>query len=229
MKGVHLMKELRVGEKLAPITNFLMAGCGFGGSCFPKDVKALVAQAKTDNVPTPLLQAVLDINAKQPHKLIELLEEEPFANLKGVRVAVLGLAFKPGTDDMRESPAIPIVNELVAQGANVKAFDPIAASEARRVFANLLTPRITPDDIRQLPLEDRIAQEMLKAGGESLEICASLNECIDNVHAILLVTRWPEFAQLPDLLRRMSRPPLLVDGRRMIEPGSVPRYRGIGL
>ncbi len=200
MRGVHLMRELRVGEKLAPITNFLMAGCGFGGSCFPKDVKALVADAKNKEIKTPLLEAVLEINAKQPHRMIELLKKNGFEKLKGVKVAVLGLAFKPGTDDMRESPSIPIVNELMDEGAEVRAFDPIANEAARKVF-----------------------------GKRCPNICESLEEAIKGAQAILLVTRWPEFAKLPEILQKMSPVPILVDGRRMIDKNSVPFYVGIGL
>jgi UDPglucose 6-dehydrogenase len=200
MKGVHLMKELRVGDKLAPITNFLMPGCGFGGSCFPKDVKALVAYAKDEDAETPLLKAVLEINAKQPHKMIELLKRNGFEKLKGVKVAVLGLAFKPGTDDMRESPSIPIVNELLDEGAEVCAFDPIANEAARKIFG------------KRCPI-----------------ICESLEEALKGAAAVLLVTRWPEFAKLPEILQKMSPAPILVDGRRMIDKNSVPFYVGIGL
>jgi UDPglucose 6-dehydrogenase/GDP-mannose 6-dehydrogenase len=200
MEGVHLMKELRVGERLAPITNFLKPGCGFGGSCFPKDVKALVAYAKDEDARTPLLEAVLNINAKQPLKMIEMLRRKGFENLKGVRLAVLGLAFKPGTDDMRESPAIPIVNELIRCGAKVRAFDPVAAHEAKKIFP-----------------------------ATNLTICDSLEDAIKDAEAILLVTRWPEFAKLPEILGQMQSPPLLIDGRRMIDKESVPRYAGIGL
>jgi UDPglucose 6-dehydrogenase/GDP-mannose 6-dehydrogenase len=200
MEGVHLMKELRVGEKLAPITNFLKPGCGFGGSCFPKDVKALVSFAKDEDAPTPLLEAVLATNAKQPLKMIEMLRKGGVENLKGARIAVLGLAFKPGTDDMRESPAIPIVNELIRCGAKVRAFDPVAAHEAKKIFP-----------------------------ATNLTICDSLEDAIKDAEAILLVTRWPEFAKVAEILGKMPSPPLLVDGRRMIDKNAVPRYAGIGL
>ena len=202
LHGVHLMKELTVstpeGPRKAGITSFLGAGCGFGGSCFPKDVKALVAHGQAKGLPMPLLQSVLDINRDQPSRMIDMLRKHA-PTIQGLRVAVLGLAFKPGTDDMRESPAIPVVEQLLAAGAKVRAFDPIANAEARRVF----------DD-------------------KPLEIVDSLDACLADADAVLLVTRWPEFSAVPGMLRARSTPPVLVDGRRMIDPTSVPRYEGIG-
>jgi UDPglucose 6-dehydrogenase len=202
LHGVHLMKELSIatpdGAKEAAFTRFLGAGCGFGGSCFPKDVKAIVAHGRARGEPMRLLQSVLDINRDQPVRMLALLRRH-FPTLENRRIAVLGLAFKPGTDDMRESPAIPVVEQLLAAGARVTAFDPVSAKEARRVF-------------RDRPIE----------------IADTLAGCVEGAEAVLLVTRWPEFAALPELLRARSSPPVLIDGRRMIEPDAVPRYEGIG-
>ena len=120
--------------------------------------------------------------------------------LQDLRVAVLGLAFKPGTDDVRESPAIPIVAELLAEGASVKVYDPVVREQARPLFA-----------------ADRVV------------FCESLEEAVQTAEVLLVVTRWAEFERLPALLRGLEEQPLVVDGRRMLEKTSVARYEGIGL
>jgi len=204
MRGVHLDKRfspiMADGTRVSPSSNtYLEAGCGFGGSCFPKDVKALIAHGKRHGRDMALLDAVVSVNAEQPAKMIELLDKH-IANRKGVKVAVLGLAFKPGTDDMRESPAIPVVQTLAEEGAIIQAFDPIAVDEARHTFSGL--------DIHYAP---------------------SMAAALDGVEAILLMTRWDEFAGLPALVSGMESPPVVIDGRRMLAKDSVPRYEGIGL
>ncbi|MCL4762498.1 MAG: nucleotide sugar dehydrogenase, partial [Burkholderiales bacterium] len=110
MRGVHLSQYFRGrdGEGLPLITSFLKSGCGFGGSCLPKDVSALVAQGRKEGHAMPLLEAVQDINKRQPARVVDLLRKH-HRTLSGLRVAVLGLAFKPGTSDVRESPAFPIL------------------------------------------------------------------------------------------------------------------------
>src|SRR5690606_19049309 len=118
----------------ASASSFLWAGCGFGGSCFPKDVKAIAAHADHRGVPTPLLDAVLETNRTQPTRMLALLEGQ-VGNPRGRRVTVLGLAFKPGTDDVRESPALPIVADLVRAGAQVVVHDPIALDTGRKGLA----------------------------------------------------------------------------------------------
>lgn len=128
MRGVHLMNEITAvsanGQRQsALIARFLSPGCGFGGSCFPKDVSALAAHGRAAEVATPLLDAVLGINKRQPLKMIEMAERA-VGDLRGKRVAVLGVAFKAGTDDVRESPAIAVIDSLLARGATVVAYDP---------------------------------------------------------------------------------------------------------
>ncbi|MCS7033976.1 MAG: UDP binding domain-containing protein, partial [Phycisphaerae bacterium] len=112
----------------------------------------------------------------------------------------LGLAFKPGTDDMRESPAIPVIRHLQARGASVTAFDPVATTVARKLLAEN-PPRFAE----------------------------SLSEAVSNADVILLVTRWPQFASLPRMLRELNSNATIIDGRRMIDPSAVARYVGIGL
>ena len=134
MKGVHLDKRispvLTDGTRIKPdFTTYIEAGCGFGGSCFPKDVQTLISYGEEKGTPMRILQAVMDLNSAQPGKVLALLRKH-YPILEGVKVTVLGLAFKPGTNDMRESPAIPVVKELLAQKAVIKAYDPIAEEEA---------------------------------------------------------------------------------------------------
>ncbi|HZZ72834.1 MAG TPA: UDP-glucose/GDP-mannose dehydrogenase family protein [Pirellulales bacterium] len=204
MQGVHgsnyLSPFLEDGRRIAaPITSFLMAGCGFGGSCLPKDVKALVSHGEQRGVPMPLLESVIQINQEQPRRVLELLNRH-FSTLRGVRTAILGLAFKPDTDDLRESPAFPIIDSLLAEGAVIRAYDPVAGDAARRLLAD-----------------------------KPVRICHGLGEVVENAEAVVLVTRWDEFRRLPALLEPMSPAPLFVDGRRMLEPTHFRRYEGIGV
>lgn len=204
MQGVHLDKRLSPilagGDRIVPaFTTYLEAGCGFGGSCFPKDVKALIAHGKKAGRPMSLLDAVIEVNEHQPEQVLDILNMH-FPSMKGIRVAVLGLAFKPGTDDMRESPAIPVVGELLAQGARIKAHDPVAKHEAEKLFGN-----------------------------HQIVYCDDLAETVRDVQAVVLLTRWDTFKQVPQLLAPMEPQPLFVDGRRMLDKHSVARYAGIGL
>jgi UDPglucose 6-dehydrogenase len=204
MKGVHLSRYLSIRDENgryveAPITSFLAAGCGFGGSCLPKDVKALVTRAEEAGVPMRLLDAVMKINERQPTQTVALLKRH-YASLEGLRVAVLGLAFKPDTSDIRESPAIPIIKELLSAKAVVKAHDPVAIEEFQRAY----------------PSGD-------------VEFCAQLPRAIEDVEAIVVVTRWGQFRELPELVKRLDPQPLVVDARRMLNKGEVARYAAIGL
>ncbi|MFQ5604261.1 MAG: UDP-glucose dehydrogenase family protein [bacterium] len=204
MRGVHLDKRLSPilanGERIRPdILTYLEAGCGFGGSCFPKDVKSLAAQGRKLGQSMPLLEAVLQVNAHQPQQVLSRLKKH-FPNLKGLQVVVLGLAFKAGTDDMRESPAIPIIEDLLAQQVKIKAYDPVAISAAHKFFGN-----------------------------HQIRYFDDMEQAIQNVQAILLLTRQPEFERLPQLLQGMQSQPLFIDGRRMLDKHGVARYEGIGL
>jgi len=204
MQGVHLARYFTMPLEdgrgaTAPITSFLYAGCGFGGSCLPKDVKALVAHGEAAGQPMPLLDTVIKINEQQPRRVVELLEKH-FPSLAGVRVSVLGLAFKPDTDDMRESPAIPIIRELLTRAAVVSAYDPVATEAAKKV----------------LP-------------AEGIRFVQGLEHALREADAAVIVTGWQEFLEIPGILARLEHPPLIVDGRRMLDKRRVARYVGIGL
>lgn len=203
MRGVHLARyfspRLDDGRRVsAPITSFLWAGCGYGGSCLPKDTKALSAHATAHGQSMPLLDAVIETNKMQPARMLTLLKQR-FPRLAGVRVAVLGLAFKEDTDDMRESPAIPIVRMLVEEGAAVTAYDPIAADAARPVLPG------------------------------SIAYATSMAAAVESAQAVLVLTRWDEFRSLPQVLGKLGQAPVVIDGRRMLDPATISNYAGIGV
>jgi UDPglucose 6-dehydrogenase/GDP-mannose 6-dehydrogenase len=180
-------------------TTYIEAGCGFGGSCFPKDVKALISYGKQKGSPMAILDSVIAVNAKQPARLITLLKKH-FPTLDGVKVAVLGYAFKPGTDDIRESPALPVTQTLLDGGAYVKGYDPIAQHEAQHFF-----------------------------GKDKVEFCPDLETTIAGVDAIIIITRWAEFKRIPELLGKSKNQPIIIDGRRMLNKNYLTQYEGIGL
>ncbi|MPY74220.1 MAG: nucleotide sugar dehydrogenase [Alphaproteobacteria bacterium] len=204
MKAVHLARyfttTLKDGQRVtAPIASFLYAGCGFGGSCLPKDVSALAAQGASAGEPMRILNSVLEINRERPERTVAILRKH-FPSLRGVRVAVLGLAFKSDTDDIRQSPALPIIDLLLQDGAAVSAFDPIAIEPARKA----------------LP-EGKVS------------FAESLEEAVRGAEAVVITTSWKEFGRLPALLSDVANPPVVIDGRRMLDKRSVRRYDGIGL
>ncbi|MFQ5804143.1 MAG: UDP binding domain-containing protein, partial [Candidatus Methylomirabilales bacterium] len=178
---------------------FLVPGMGFGGSCFPKDMKALVAASKAQGYPPRLLEAVLAQNESQYLQAIKLLDKE-LGNLKGKRIAILGLAFKGGTDDVRESRAIPMARSLLEKGAKVVGYDPVANEN----FA-----RIVPDVILAGSLEEALHE----ADGCILQ--AEWPEFSE--------------LRAEDFLEAM-RTPVVVDGRRISDPTAMKgvRFRRIG-
>lgn len=203
MRGVHLSRYLTgsassqapVRAGLAP---FFEAGCGYGGSCLPKDVAALTARGREVGSPMRLLEAVAAVNEGQPARLVEILERE-LGKLGGRRIAVLGLAFKPDTDDVRCSPAFPVIELLLAAGADVVVHDPVVGAEVLEGFPDIGVTHI-----------------------------GDLRAAVKPVDAVVLVTSWAEYRALPDVLAELDPAPLVVDGRRMLEPSAVERYSGIG-
>lgn len=201
-RGVHLARYFNVhsedGRRLpAGIAAFLWAGCGYGGSCLPKDTKALSSHAVSHGFSMPLLDAVIATNQAQPDRMLALLMRH-FDSLEGVRVALLGLSFKEGTDDVRESPAIGLARLLLERGARVVGYDPVARDNARAA----------------LPA--------------AVSLVSTLSDAVQSADALMLVTRWPEFLRLPEQLAKMVNPPVLIDGRRILDPASIARYEGIG-
>ncbi|MGZ4608994.1 MAG: UDP-glucose dehydrogenase family protein [Actinomycetes bacterium] len=179
--------------------HFLKAGIGFGGSCFPKDISALKQLAGNSGYHFQLLSSVIEVNELQKRRVIGKLQKH-LGPLRGTRIALLGLAFKPGTDDMREAPSLVLASRLLAEGAEVRTWDPVASA------ADLLP---------------------------TAKQCATVEEAVDGADAAVIVTEWPQLADLatPDVRERMAHP-LIIDGRNLLDPAKTVAagfaYEGIG-
>jgi len=183
--------------------SFLFPGPGYGGSCFPKDVRALLCTAGLHGVPLGVVRAVHEANERQKHLLFDRLLDALDGDVRGARVAVWGLAFKPQTDDLRESPALALIGALLDAGASVTAHDPVAMAPARQLF------------------------------GDHVTFAATSYDAADGADALAVVTDWneyrhPDFVRLRDLLAR----PIVVDGRNLYQPAKMAslgfRYHSIG-
>jgi UDPglucose 6-dehydrogenase len=199
-RGIGL--DHRIGEA------FLQAGVGWGGSCFPKDVAALTAMAADYGYEASLLAAVQDVNARQRLLVVQKLQER-LKILKGKTVGLLGLAFKPGTDDLRDAPALTLAQRLTELGVKVRAYDPHAAARAGAA-GRPMTPLLPA--LTLVPDVEHLAQD---------------------ADALVLVTDWPEFRDLPfRVLAHRMRNPLIVDGRNSLDRECVTagglEYVGIG-
>ena len=178
-KGIG--SDIRIGKK------FLYPGCGYGGSCFPKDVKALIATGKNKGYSMQVLEAVERVNENQKHILFAKLKKH-MPDLSGKKIAVWGLAFKPGTDDMREAPSLTLINELLQSGCHVCAFDPVASQEARRRL------------------------------GSSIELVKDMYEALLDADALIIVTEWKQFRVPSwPVVRKTMKGRLIVDGRNMYD------------
>jgi UDPglucose 6-dehydrogenase len=185
--------------------HFLYAGTGYGGSCFPKDIKALIRAGAEHDTELEVLAAVESANDRQKMVLVERVVERFGGDLAGRSFALWGLAFKPGTDDMREAPSRVIVEHLIARGARLRAYDPAAGDEARRVFA----------------------------GKPGLTIVDDAASAMRGADALLIVTEWKEFKS-PDFeqIKSLLAQPIVFDGRNLYDPALMHslgiEYRGIG-
>ncbi len=184
---------------------YIYAGCGYGGSCFPKDVSALERTAHEVGYDAELLGAVESVNRRQKQRLFEKLGHHFDGDLRGKTIALWGLAFKPNTDDMREAPSRVLMEALWAAGAKVQAYDPVAGEEARRIYGQR-------DDLIVMDSSDAV---------------------LDDADALVVVTEWhlfrsPDF----DLIKRKLKTPVLFDGRNMYDPDQLKRkgfvYYSIG-
>jgi UDPglucose 6-dehydrogenase len=195
MTGIGL--DSRIG------TGFLNAGIGWGGSCFGKDISSLLHTAAEYGYHPNLLDATMAVNRLQRQVVIQKLQEKLFI-LKGRTIALLGLAFKPNTDDLRDAPSLQIAEKLIRLGARVRVYDPVAMDACREQNADL-----------------------------RVHYCSSVAQAAEQADALLLVTEWPEFAKLDlaDLAARMKTP-VLVDGRNLFNPEAARAagfdYAGVG-
>ncbi|ATW25378.1 UDP-glucose dehydrogenase family protein [Candidatus Formimonas warabiya] len=187
--------DVRIGRA------FLNAGIGYGGSCFPKDTLALRHMADTHGYHFKLLSAVIEVNNAQCIRVVEKLRDA-LGELRGKTIAVLGLTFKPGTDDLREAPSIPMIYHLLLEGANIRAHDPVAGDQARFVLPH------------------------------KVKLCAEVQDTLEGADAVFIVTEWPLYQKLtPEVLKEKMRGNVVVDGRNCLDPrlfAGQMRYIGVG-
>lgn len=184
-------------------TQFLNAGVGWGGSCFGKDVNALIEVAREYSCPTPLLEATLSVNKNQRLSAIKKLQDE-LKIIKGRTIGLLGLSFKPNTDDLRDAPSLTIAHQLQKMGAQVRAYDPVSMESCKRLHPEL-----------------------------SIIYCENVDELADNADALVLVTEWEEFTQTNwRTIAKAMQWPLMIDGRNFLIESELTEagftYRGIG-
>jgi len=188
--------DKRIGKE------FLQAGLGYGGSCFPKDTLSLRCVTKSFEENTSIFDAVIDINADRVPRFLRRIEKR-MGDLHGKTVGILGLAFKPNTDDLREAKSLEIINALLAKGARIQAYDPIASEGAEKLL------------------------------GDTVKLCDSAYEVAENADAIVVVTDWNEFKHLNmDKIKGVMRTPLIFDGRNIYSPEKMRKlgieYHSIG-
>jgi len=194
-KGIG--SDARIGSR------FLYPGCGYGGSCFPKDVKALMRTAKDHGHPMRILQAVEDINAEQKQILFKKLSDYFECGLEGKKIAIWGLAFKPETDDIREAPSLALIEKLLEKNCSVTAYDPVAIPEAKRTL------------------------------GDSIEYGKDIYDAVTDADALLIVTEWKVFRLPSwQAVKKLMRNPLILDGRNLYDKKELEdlgfTYKGIG-
>jgi UDPglucose 6-dehydrogenase len=198
------VRQVRLGigsdTRIGP--SFLFPGIGYGGSCFPKDVKALLRTGQDAGCPLSVVEAVDDANNRQKAMLVPRVEKY-LGGLSGKTIALWGLAFKPRTDDMREAPALVVVESLLAGGASVRVYDPKATTAARRIL------------------------------GDSVEYCSRSYEAIEGADALIVVTEWGEFREPDfERMKTLMRRPAIFDGRNIYKPEHLRElgfhYEGIG-
>ena len=179
-KGIG--SDARIGNK------FIYPGIGYGGSCFPKDVKALIKTASENGYKMQILESVESVNEAQKSVLYNKIIKHFDGNLKGKTFALWGLSFKPKTDDMREAPSLVIIEKLLAAGANVKAYDPVAMKEAKHML------------------------------GEQIEYCKDGEECLIDADALLIITEWPEFRSPNfKVMHKLLKGKVIFDGRNIYD------------
>ena len=185
----QVRRAVAADRRIGP--SFLFPGVGYGGSCFPKDVKAMLRFAHSAKYDFQILKSVEAVNEKQKLRLLEKLKAH-FGSLKGKRIAVWGLAFKPRTDDMREAPAVPLISGLIDAGATVHAYDPEAMKVARGIF------------------------------GSKVHYAENGYAALTGADALVLVTEWNEFREPDFArMRKLMRAPVIFDGRNIYNPEQI--------
>jgi len=196
----EVARGMGTDHRISP--HFLGAGIGWGGSCFPKDVKALAHMASTHGTHPQMLRAVMEINYDQRKRFVTKLRHL-LGGLRGKTIGILGLSFKPNTDDMRDAPSVEVINLLQYEGAKIQAYDPVATENARRIL------------------------------GDAITYCEDPYRVAEGADALLLVAEWNEFKQLNmEHVKDLMREPVLLDGRNIYDPQRMKElgftYRGMG-
>lgn len=194
-------KGLASDSRIGPA--FLFPGVGYGGSCFPKDTRALIETGREHGYDMKILEAVHSVNVTQATRFVERVSGHFGGVLKGKRFGVWGLSFKPRTNDMRDAPSIPIIENLLEQGAAIAAYDPEAMEEARRIF------------------------------GSRIQLCATNYACLEGADALLLITEWQAFRNPNfERMKTSMRQPVIFDGRNIYDPVHLREqgfvYYGVG-
>jgi UDPglucose 6-dehydrogenase len=170
-------------------SSFLFAGCGYGGSCFPKDVKALIRTLSDEGIDAGILEAVENVNERQKNLLLEMIDQRFPGGLGGMKVAVWGLSFKPETDDMREAPSLVVIDGLLSRGAEVMAHDPVVGETARAAF------------------------------GDRIGYAETNYDALAGADMLVLITEWKQYrAPNFQRMRALMKQPLILDGRNVFSP-----------
>ncbi len=190
------IEKVRIGIGSDPRIGyqFIYAGCGYGGSCFPKDIKALQHSAGEYGMQLSIIDAVEQVNRTQKQRILDKIRMRFGEHLDGKRFALWGLAFKPNTDDMREAPSRVVINGLLTRGATVCAYDPVASEQAKRAMAS----------------------------EKGISYATSPIDAVDDAEALIIVTEWKEFRS-PDFsaLKSRLKQPVVVDGRNLYDPAMM--------
>jgi len=193
------IEKVRIGVGSDPRIgySFIYPGTGYGGSCFPKDVQALIRSSHDAGHEPTILNAVESVNARQKEVLFHKMSRHFDGKLAGRTLALWGLSFKPNTDDMREAPSRTLIGLLIQAGARVKAYDPVAADEAKRIYA----------------------------GEPGFSLARNAYQAAEGADALAIVTEWQEFRS-PDFdrLREVLKDPVIFDGRNLYDPATVNRF-----
>ena len=195
-KGIG--SDTRIGTK------FIYPGAGYGGSCFPKDVKALIKTAAENRYDLKILRAVEDVNESQKSIMYRKISDFFNGELKGKKVALWGLSFKPKTDDMREAPSLVVIDKLIEAGATVKAYDPVAMDEAKRIL------------------------------GDKIEYAEDQFDALIDADCLLIITEWAEFKFPNfNVIKKLLKTPIIFDGRNIYDADEMTergfKYSCIGL
>lgn len=189
----EVMKGVSLDKRVSP--HFLRSGIGFGGSCFKKDINALICKSDALGYDARVLKEIIRLNREQPFRILDLLKKR-VGSLKGRNIAVLGVAFKGDTDDIRESPAIHVVDSLLKSGAHVSVYDPRASDNFRGLFPGI-------------------------------KYHTGARECLTGADACLILSEWKDFRELSDIDFSVMKNKVIIEGRRMLNPGRVRDFEGV--